>query len=65
MKAAKYFPVLQLNGGRYAVCMEDAEGYQSIVQSCKTYDQAKIAAEKWQKKENAAVARHNKATLKD
>ena len=46
------------------VWMKDTEGFDNHIQTCRTAEAALKAAEKWQKKENAAVAKANKKVAK-
>ena len=42
------------------VLMRCTSGYLSAIQTCRSHEMAIKAAERWQKKENAAVTRANK-----
>ncbi len=48
------------DAGKWIVVMDDTEGHRSTLQNCATVDAAEKAADKWQKKENAAVSRASK-----
>jgi hypothetical protein len=43
------------HGSKWVVLMADTEGALSAIQNCASFDAAVKAADKWQKKENAAV----------
>jgi hypothetical protein len=54
--AARYFVGSDAEGG-HCVFMFDTEGYTSKVQSYRTFEAARKSAERWQIRENDAVAK--------
>lgn len=46
---------------RPVVVMMDDEGFCSVIQECRSHDSAEKAADVWQRRENAAIKKANKA----
>ena len=58
--AAEYFPHLDNETRKWYVVMRDDEGFNNEIQRCTTFDACVKAADKWQEKENKAVAKAGK-----
>ena len=57
--AAEYYAGYDKENGKAVVFMKDTSGYCSVIQTYKGIVQAKIAANRWQIKENKSVSRLN------
>jgi len=57
--AAKYYPTINVQTGKWDVWMDDGEN-SSVIDTKSSLEAARRCADKWQTKENAAVAKSRK-----